>query len=116
MKATSFATRQDLAKFAAAVTRGKTVEQAFAVGDNGVGAWGDPTWMPEGPAICALPRPWGRNQKVRVTIHQLNKSVVCLVRDRAPAGVVDLNPAALKEFGLNPDADVEYDNVEVIEA
>lgn len=113
MKATSFATRQDLAEFARRVTRGMSPVEALNYGDNGVGAWQDPCWHVTGDPICALPHPWVHNQQVTVTIPQLNKSVVCFVRDRAPSGIVDLNPAALKAFGLDPDADIEYEGATV---
>lgn len=113
MKATSFATRQDLAEFCKLVTNGMSAHEALNFGDNGVGAWQDPCWMPHGPAICALPHPWNHNQQVRVTIPQLNKSVVCIVRDRSPSGVVDLNPAALLAFGLGADDDIAYENATV---
>ena len=113
MKATSFATRQDLAAYCQAVTDGVSPTEALKYGDNGVGAWNDPTWDPNGVAICALPKPWKHNDEVRVIIPQLNKSVVCLVRDRGPSGVVDLNPAALKAFGLDPDANIAYEGCTV---
>lgn len=90
-----------------------SVQEALNTGDNGVGAWDDPCWMVVGPPICALPKPWEHNQQVRVTIPQLNKSVVCIVRDRSPGGIVDLNPAALVQFGLSPDEDIAYDGVTV---
>ncbi len=113
MKATSFATRQDLARFAANVTHGQSVEEALNTGDNGVGAWGDPCWHVNDVPICALPPPWTHNQQVNVTIPQLNKTVVCFVRDRSPSGIVDLNPSTLKAFGLDPDADIEYEGATV---
>lgn len=113
MKATSFATRQDLAAFCRLVTNGMSPDDALAYGDNGVGAWKDPCWHVSGPPICALPSPYQHNQQVKVTIPQLGKSVVCVVADRAPKGVVDLNPAALKAFGLDPDADISYEGATV---
>ena len=113
MKATSFATRQDLANFCRLVTNGMSPQHALNYGDNGVGAWKDPCWHVSGPPICALAAPWQHNQEVNVTIPQLNKTVTCIVQDRSPEGVVDLNPAALKAFGLDPDADIAYDGATV---
>ena len=111
MKATSFATRQDLAAFARRAAQFLTrsqLDECLSVGDQGIGAWGDATWHTTGQPMCALPHPWQHNERVRVTIPQLG-SVECLVMDRAPTGVVDLNPAALFALCLPPDEDIEYD-------
>lgn len=105
LKATSFATRQDLAAFGACVTKGNTVEDCLNVGDNGVGAWNDPTWHVDAiPSIVAMPSPTPRNTLVNVTMN--GKTVECIVKDRSPQGVVDLAPSALKAFGLDPDAEL----------
>lgn len=112
MKATSFATRQDLAAFSACVTRGSSVEDCLNVGDNGVGKWGDATWEPDAvPPIVALPAPATRGSLWEVKFQGITKECVC--KDRSPSGVVDFSPSALKAFGLSPDdellstADVE---------
>lgn len=105
LKSTSFATRQDLAAFAKAVTDGMTAEEALSVGDNGVGEWQDSTWEPDAnPPIVAMPSPTPRNTMVSVTMR--GKMVECIVKDRSPAGVVDLAPSALKAFGLDPDTEL----------
>lgn len=107
LRATSFATRQDLAAFSAAVTAGKTVQQAIDDddGDNGVGAWNDPTWPPEAkPPIVAMPAPIPRGTIVDVTMN--GGTVQCVVKDRSPQGVVDLSPSALRAFGLASDTDL----------
>ena len=107
-RATSFATRQDLARFARCVTEGGTPKHCLNVGDNGVGAWDDSTWNPEGPAICALPAGIAvHNKKVRVTLSIGHKNPFeCICRDVGPPGVIDLNPAALIAAGLDPDEDI----------
>jgi hypothetical protein len=56
--ASSFADRADLAAFQHAKALGWSDKHAFAVGDNGVGAWGDFTARDDVP-MCALPRKTG---------------------------------------------------------
>lgn len=115
LKATSFATRQDLAAFSACVTKGGSTQDCLSVGDNGVGAWNDPTWEPDAsPPIVALPSPFQKHQMVSVTMNgQMHE---CIVKDRAPDGVVDLSPSALKAFGLDPDTELSTTaNVELAE-
>lgn len=112
MKATSFATRQDLAAFCRAVTHGQTPREALAVGDNGMGAWGDATWHTTGVPICALARSVaGHNARIKVTLSVGHRQpFVCFVRDVAPAGIIDLNPAALIAAGLDADTELADDN------
>lgn len=108
----SVATRQDLARFAKCVSKGESAAKCLAVGDNGVGYWGDDTWKTKGPAICALPAAVAvHNKKVRVTLSiGHGKPFVCICRDRAPAGIIDLNPAALIAAGLSRDDDIDDPN------
>lgn len=109
LHATSFATRQDLAAFARAIEHGHTAHEALAVGDNGLGAYGDATWNPDGKAIVALARTVaGHNRRVRVRLFNEGhkQAFDAVVRDIAPAGVVDLNPAALIAAGLGPDTEL----------
>lgn len=111
-RATSFATRQDLAAFCRAVTQGRTPREALSIGDNGMGAWGDATWKTSGVPICALPRAVaGHNTRIKVTLSVGHRQpFVCFVRDVAPAGVIDLNPAALIAAGLDADTDLNDEN------
>lgn len=104
-QATSFATRQDLARFAAYVTAGHSPQAALSVGDNGIGSFGDATWRPDGPPMCALPHGLGhRGMKVHVTLSlPETKPFDCICADTSPAGVIDLNPAALLAAGLSAD-------------
>lgn len=105
MKCTSFSTRQDLAAFSACVTKGNTVDDCLSVGDNGVGAWNQPTWQLNAkPPIVAMPSPTPKNALVNVTMN--GKTVQCITKDRSPSGVVDLAPSALMAFGLDPDTEL----------
>ena len=52
--ATSFADPADIARYLTAKAAGKTEEQALAVGDNGIGYWGDNTKKGSG-ARSSLP-------------------------------------------------------------
>lgn len=111
LRATSFATRQDLAAFArfiedapADMSVSRARRLAYAVGDNGVGAWGDPTWLDGGMPIVALPPSLARhNRQVLVTLKGSKVSFTAYCRDKAPEGVIDLAPSALRAAGLDPD-------------
>ena len=52
--ASSFADLADVEAFKKAKAKGLTDQEAFKVGDNGVGAWGDFTAQEDTP-MCALP-------------------------------------------------------------
>lgn len=105
LKATSFATRQDLAAFSACVTKGNSVNDCLNVGDNGVGAWNEQTWEPHSmPPIIAMPSPAAKDSLWNVTMN--GETVQCICKDRSPSGVVDLAPSALKAFGLDPDTEL----------
>jgi len=112
--ATSFASMADLRAFQAAKARGLSDQQAFKVGDNGIGCWGDVTAQTSLP-MCALPPEimalrWGSKggaRRKRVVIQTNGKSVTCILADCMPhvsnitngAGI-DLNPAAIATLGL----------------
>src|SRR5262245_55456624 len=114
--ASSFADLADLAAFKKAKEQGMSDQEAFKVGDNGIGAWGDFTAQDETP-MCALPPDdwlgkWGsakaaRGKKVIVTFK--GQSVIGELRDTMPhkanitngAGI-DLNPGFAKAFGVKP--------------
>lgn len=119
--ASDFASMEDVRRYNAAIAKGKTQQEAFAVGDNGVGLWGDKTSQMDRPA-CALPpddmiAKFGsinasKEAKVLVTVR--GRSVVCELDDRMPwkrnikngAGI-DLNPAAISKLGLKSPIMVE---------
>ena len=108
--ASSFADPKDIAAFKRCKATGKSDQECFKVGDNGIGFWGDDTTVDK--PYCALPRDvWAhlgsaaRGAKVNVTI--AGKTVVCELRDTMPSSknthtgaVVDLAPGAQKAFGL----------------
>jgi hypothetical protein len=116
VRATSFADPADVAAYNKAIAAGKTREEALALGDDGVGAWGDDTTS-EGVPMCALPpedwqAKWGagdnaRGRKVSVTYN--GKTVIGELRDTMPpkaaihngAGI-DLNPGFAKAFNEKP--------------
>lgn len=116
MKATSFATRQDLARFCESVTRdlpkdSRILERALAIGDNGVGEWGDACWHLTAPRpIVALPLPYHQGDLITLTLPN-RKPIICVCLDRSPAGVIDLSPSALVAAGYMPDADIDVSNV-----
>lgn len=112
-KASSFADPADIASFKRCKATGKTDRQCFAVGDNGIGKWGDDTTQGNGP-MCALPpEDWqqfgteARGKKVLVKAN--GREVVCELRDTMPhkanvrnGAVIDLNPDACDALVLRP--------------
>jgi hypothetical protein len=114
--ASSFADLEDVAAFKRAIAQGKTEQEAFKVGDNGIGLWGDTTARDDVP-MCALPpedwtAQWGAGSNARgkqVAVTFAGKTVIGELRDTMPhkakikngAGI-DLNPGFAKAFGLRP--------------
>ena len=108
--ASSFADPKDIAAFKRCKATGKSDQECFKVGDNGIGFWGDDTTVDK--PYCALPRDvWAhlgkaaRGARVNVTID--GKTVVCELRDTMPnsknvtnKAIIDLAPGAQKAFGL----------------
>ncbi|MFN0077775.1 MAG: hypothetical protein ACKVY0_15065 [Prosthecobacter sp.] len=110
MKASSFADPKDVEDFKKCKLQGKTDKQCFAVGDNGIGAWGANTAQTTKPMVAvhkidAVAR-WGSfdgaaHRRVRVTVGGV--SVEATVEDKlGTPDRIDLNPAAAKKLGLNP--------------
>ncbi len=114
--ASDFASIADLVAYNAAKKKGMSDKQAFAVGDNGIGCWGDLTAQIHTP-MCALPPEtmveWfgsinkARHQKVKVMDAVTSQVVVCILADRMPKRAnikngcgIDLNPAALLALDL----------------
>lgn len=114
LRATSFATRQDLAAYIACRDGGSTSGHCTSTpggGDNGQGMWGDPTWRTD-RAYCALgPSLRKKHQRVRVTLTQngslIGNTFECLQGDGGNEGVIDLNPGSLKLAGLDPDTELD---------
>lgn len=110
--ASSFADPSDIAAFKKCKAEGKSDQECFSRGDNGIGKWGDSTTGTT--PMCALPpedwKPLGdkaRGTKVKVTAN--NRIVICELRDTMPAkkniknnAGIDLNPAAVAALGLKP--------------
>lgn len=110
-KASSFADPADIRAFRRCKAQGKSDQQCFKVGDNGIGKWGDDTTgaMP----MCALPPDdWEAVAKPRgklVIVRANGKEVVCELRDTMPrkknvknGAMIDLNPAAVAALGMKP--------------
>src|SRR4029077_6019303 len=116
--ASSFADPADVEAFNRCKAQGKSDQECFKVGDNGIGCWGDSTVEGTGPS-CALPPEymsarWGTksaatHKKVRVMREATQKGVVCVLKDQMPAvenlandARIDLNPDAGAALGLEP--------------
>ena len=110
--ASSFADPADLSRFAECKSSGKSDQQCFRIGDNGVGKWGNSTAQGTGPCCALPPEDWQHLScpglaRVLVTVN--GRSVVCDLRDTMPkkehiengAGI-DLNPDACETLGLTP--------------
>lgn len=109
VKATSFADPSDILAFKRCKASGKTDQECFKVGDNGIGKWGDDTTV-DVPMVALPPEDWqgqgfvARGAKVLVTVG--DKSVIAELRDTMPhranikngAGI-DCNPATCKALG-----------------
>lgn len=115
-KASSFADPADVAAFKKCKAQGRTDQDCFSVGDNGIGAWGADTTDESIPYVAVQPDymelRWGtvnaaNGKRVLVTIHGITEE--CVVGDRMPwikntknRAVIDLAPGAQKLFGLTP--------------
>lgn len=114
--ASSFADPADVAAFKKCKAQGKTDQQCFAVGDNGIGYTGLDTTRTDIPYVAVQPdymiSKWGSasaaaGKKVLLTINGVTKE--CVVGDRMPwiknthnGAVIDLAPGAQKLFNLKP--------------
>ena len=112
VNASSFADPADVRRFRACKATGKSDQECFKLGDNGIGCWGDDTTA-EVP-MCALPpedwKPLGPKARgAKVIVNANGREVTCELRDTMPrkanikngAGI-DLNPAAVAALGLHP--------------
>lgn len=112
LKATSFATDQDLVAYRQCRAAGNTDEHCTSTdggGDNGEGAWGDDTTS-RMKAFCAFGKSLQKkHQRVQVTLTTGGKTLPpfeCLQGDKGNEGVCDLNPGALLAAGLDPNAEL----------
>lgn len=117
--ASTFADPADVAAFRRCKAKGNSDMTCFAVGDNGVGAWGDNT--ADGPPMCALPpedlvEKWGSviggKHRDVVVLHD-GKEYRCIVGDLMPhrrniknGCGLDMNPSLCKLIGHTPPATV----------
>jgi len=123
--ATSFADPADILAYEGAKAEGKTEEEALAVGDNGIGCWGDNTKEGSGarsslPAHITIAR-WGsmwngRGRLIRVFYG--GTFVDTILSDEGPGPKeeaeghgLDLNFDAWKAFGISVPAErqVQWD-------
>lgn len=110
VEASSFADPADVAAFRKCKSHGLSDVTCFAVGDNGIGKWGDDCTADK--PMCALPPEYwaqfgaaARGKQVVVTAN--GHMVTCELRDTMPheanihngAGI-DLNPGAVALLGL----------------
>ena len=115
VKASSFADPADLAAFRRCKDSGKSDNECFKVGDNGIGFMGDD--CSGDVPMCALPpeiwlKKWGTKENAhlkRVNVTIGGKTVQCVMADTMPhlqnitnGADIDLNPAAVAAFGLAP--------------
>ena len=115
-KATSFATLKDLYNYIKCRNSGGSETFCYSKGDNGEGAWGDMTATLKTPMVAIPPSEMvarfgkgnsklARGARVRVILKGCNP-FIAEVRDKAPPGVIDLNPAALVAAGLPSDTEL----------
>lgn len=115
-KASSFADPSDINAFRRCKALGKSDQECFKVGDNGIGCYGDEVSEGSGPS-CALPpedseERWGSVAKAKhkpVKVSANGKTVICILKDRMPhkkniknGAIIDLNPDAARALGLKP--------------
>jgi hypothetical protein len=115
--ASSFADPADVEAFNKCKAQGKSDDECFKVGDNGIGCWNQSTIEGTGPS-CALPPEymearWGtvaaaKNKPVTV-VNQQGEKVKCILKDRMPhvdnlanQARIDLNPDACEALGFTP--------------
>lgn len=118
--ASSFADPADVAAFNKCKAQGKSDEECFKVGDNGVGAWGQSTVEGTGPS-CALPpeymeQRWGSTDAAKNKLVKIGREsfgthfeVIAVLKDKMPhlknlanQAHIDLNPDACNALGLEP--------------
>lgn len=110
----SFADPADVRSFRACKAEGKTDQECFRVGDNGIGKWGDDCSEGSGPAVALPPEDWqglpeAHNKPVLVTNPTNRQSVIAKLKDTMPkkehitngAGI-DMNPDTCAALGLTP--------------
>ena len=108
--ASSFADPKDVSAFKKCKAQGKSDEECFRIGDNGVGFWGDSTVEGTG-ASCALTKEdivarWGSlgvGRRKPVLVSKGDKQVVAILKDikgHMNEVIIDLNPDACNSLGI----------------
>ena len=110
MTASSFADPADVVAFNKCKQQGKTDQQCFKVGDNGIGQFGKITAQDQIAMVAVhaddMIARWGSvngaaHRPVTVTVN--GTTIDATVEDRIGVkGRIDLNPAAAKQLGLTP--------------
>jgi hypothetical protein len=112
VKASSFADPADIRAFKRCKAQGKSDQECFRIGDNGIGKWGDDTTEGSGPSVALPPDDWEKitnPRKAKVIVKANGREVLCELKDTMPrkknikngAGI-DLNPDACEALGLTP--------------
>lgn len=110
-KASSFADPADVRAFKRCKAQGKSDQECFKVGDNGIGKWGMDTTLPH-PMVALPPEDWQhlpRPQGAFVIVEANGQTVRATLQDTMPrkaniknGAIIDLNPAACAALGLTP--------------
>lgn len=115
LKATSFATDQDLIAWDKCKDAVHTDSYCWSTpggGDNGEGKWGDDTTS-RTHAFCALgPSLQKKHQSIKVTLFhkdgtKMGKSFICKQGDGGNEDKIDLNPGSLLSAGLDPNTELD---------
>lgn len=115
-KASSFADPADVRAFKRCKAQGKSDQECFRVGDNGIGKWGTDTTLPR--PMCALPREdWAHlpSPAGTIVLVEIGDTLIrAELQDTMPAkanikngAIIDLNPAACAALGKTPPMLVE---------
>lgn len=112
--ASSFADPADVKAFRECKAEGKTDQECFLVGDNGVGKWGDDCTAGSGPSCALPPEDWeqfgaqARRKKVLIKSVDTGLEVIAELRDTMPhkenihnGCLIDLNFDTVTALGLN---------------
>lgn len=120
--ASSFADPDDVAAFRECKAKGKSDQECFKVGDNGIGCWKDDTSAGSGPSVAIPPddmiRQFGSTKEAQyraVSIRMVGDNhkpfftAVASIKDRMPwknhihnGAVIDCNPDTCALLGQTP--------------
>lgn len=110
-KASSFADPADVRAFRRCKQQGKSDQECFKVGDNGIGKWGTDTTQNR-PMVALPPEDWehlAHPQGTPVIVEANGQTVRAELQDTMPrkaniknGAIIDMNPAACAALGLTP--------------